>query len=324
MHGEPGFSQTKVPISHSGPVCPLTGDPQVENLEEIPTSLLVDIYKQDLGIDIASEFNGVDSLTLCRSLKSDLIFFYPLITGSLQFYQQLQEFDWYYPQQKYEYGSAAAWIQPGHHVLDIGCGRGHFAAYIPQAHYTGLEPQLRVDLSTAYRSITIHSQETTAHAETHRAFYDAVCAFQVLEHVADPANFIRAALTCLKPDGLLIVGVPSTESYLSQLVNFSLNAPPHHVTWWTDQALCSLASQFGLDVLNLSHAPVETWESRLYWMQRMAARLMRPSAKRFTTSARQRLVNIVSYLAGGIMETIRSPSISARGASAIFVARKRS
>ncbi len=318
------YSQKDFAIPNTGPVCPLTGDPRVEVLEEIPASLIIDSYKQDLGLDIAAEFNGVESLILCRSVNCDLIFFYPAITGSSRFYQQLQTFDWYYPPHKYEYEHAAAWIHAGDRVLDIGCGNSHFAAYIPEAHYSGLEPQPTFHHLASRPPLTIYSENIVEHAATHSAFYDAVCCFQVLEHVADPANFIRAALACLKPGGLLILGMPSMESYLSQLVNFSLNAPPHHVTWWTDRALRSVASQFELDVLSLNHAPVEPWECRLYWMQRIAALLMHPSSKRFTASVSRRLVNIGAYLTAGIVEFMSSPTVTARGASVVFIASKRS
>ena len=80
-----------------GPTCPLTGGQHIQVLEDIPTSLLVDCYQRDLAIDVASEFLGVERLQLCRSLDSQVLFFHPTVTGSSNFYEQLQNFDWYYP-----------------------------------------------------------------------------------------------------------------------------------------------------------------------------------------------------------------------------------
>ncbi len=302
--------------------CPLTGDPHVKVLEEIPTSLLSDIYRRDLNIDIISEFQGIESLSLCRSIRSDVIFFSPAIVGSSRFYQALRTFDWYYPSDKFEYDRAASWIRPGDHVLDIGCGSGYFSKYLTDVTYTGLEPEFLSSGLTSHPPLNIVAEEVTEHALTHHTAYDAVCAFQVLEHMPDPRSFISAALTCLKPGGLLILGVPSAESYVSQLINFTLNTPPHHVTWWTDQALWTVASQFSLELLSLEHAPVESWEQRLYWMQRIATTLMPTSAKRFNTMISQRLVNIAAYLTAGILTLTHSPPVSAQGASVVFIARK--
>ena len=111
------------------PTCPLTGGQHIQVLENIPTSLLVDCYQRDLGIDTASDFWGVERLQFCRSLDSQVLFFHPTVTGSSNFYEQLRNFDWYYPADKYEYQLAANWVKSGDRVLDIGCGAAQFATY---------------------------------------------------------------------------------------------------------------------------------------------------------------------------------------------------
>ena len=267
-------SNVQAKTNEGDPICPLTGGHDIEALEEVPTSLLIDCYQRDLGLDITSEFEGVNKLQLYRCLSSDLIFFYPSITGSLEFYSRLQSFDWYYPEGKFEYERAATWIKPGHCILDIGCGAAQFAHKIPLVSYTGLEPNNILTNSVRPDGVQILSETIADHAMTYAHTYDVVCAFQVLEHVANPREFLAAALACLKPEGILVLGVPSAESYVTRIANFVLNAPPHHVTWWTDHALRHLADQFQLSILDLAHAPVEPWETRLYWMQRISGALM--------------------------------------------------
>ena len=308
--------------NEAGPICPLTGNRNIEVLEDIPTSLLIHGYQRDLGIDVASEFTGVDRMQLCRCLTSDLRFFYPSITGSPEFYRRFQAFDWYYPEAKFEYERASHWINPGHHILDIGCGAAQFARTIPLASYTGLEPN---DVSTkrgGLADINILSETITDHAKTYTQAYDVVCAFQVLEHVADPREFLTDALACLKHNGILILGVPSAESYVTRIANFMLNAPPHHVTWWTDQALRHLAHQFNLSILDVAHAPVEPWETRLYWMQRISQGLAAPSPAYFNTSLFRRLLTIGAYVAAGLIPSMVKPPACAQGSSVVLVARK--
>ena len=307
---------------HGGPACPLTGSRAIQVLEEFPTSLLVECYQRDLGINVASEFLEVQSLQLCRSLDSHLMFFYPAVVGSSSFYEHLQQFDWYYPADKVEYQRAAKWIHAGDRVLDIGCGAGQFSTYIPEASYHGLDPHRLPEINSRHGEPSILSETVSSHAISHSKTYDVVCAFQVLEHMEDPRTFLTAALECLKPNGLLILGVPNAESYITRIPNFVLNAPPHHLTWWTDKALCHLADHFQLSIIDLAHSPVENWETRLYWMQRLAKPLMPRVPSYFSESPLLQWVNIASYMGAGILQHLTAPPNTAQGSTVLMTARK--
>jgi len=313
----------KGPGSHDGgPSCPLTGSQHIQVLEEFPISLLVDCYQRDLGLDVVSEFRGVERLKLCRCLDSHLIFFYPAVPGSSKFYTSLQSFDWYHPAAKFEYQRAASWIKPGDRVLDIGCGAAQFANYIPDASYHGLEPHC--GSGTNFMTVGSHllSEKATWQAMSYSQTYDVVCAFQVLEHIGNPRAFLTDAFACLKPDGLLILGVPNADSYITRIPNFVLNAPPHHITWWTDEALCHLADQFQLSILELAHAPVESWETRLYWMQRITNMFSLHTSSHFTSSPRRRLLNLAAYMVAGYLQRHVKPPVNAHGSSMVMIAKK--
>ncbi len=310
-------------IDEKRATCPVTGSTNTQLLETLPTSLLIESYQRDLGLDVTSEFQGVKNLQLWQCLDSDLTFFYPTITGSAAFYRQLQHCDWYFPETKFEYAHAATWIQPDHHVLDIGCGNGQFRQQIHPASYTGLDPY---DLARDHKEhidTNILKESIAEHAVQHAQMYDVICAFQVLEHTANPREFLAAALECLKPEGLLILGVPSAESYVTNIPNFVLNAPPHHVTWWTDKSLYALGQQFQLAVLDLTHAPVESWETRLYLMQRLTKLFLPEREHHFTTLLSRRLCNIAAYLGAGIISNLAKPPTSAQGSTVIMVAQKK-
>ena len=102
------------------------------------------------------------------------------------------------------------------------------------------------------------------HSRSRPASYDFVCSFQVLEHVVDVHSFIEDCLKCLRPGGRLIISVPAADSFISRTVNGVLNMPPHHLTWWTDQALGYVAKSYDLILESIVHEPLERLHYRRY------------------------------------------------------------
>jgi hypothetical protein len=76
--------------------CPLSGSSRIVLVEKIAVSDLVSLYKKVLNCDVASEFGNIQEIDFYHSLESELYFFSPMITGSENFYEKIQVFDWYY------------------------------------------------------------------------------------------------------------------------------------------------------------------------------------------------------------------------------------
>ena len=47
-----------------GPACPLTGSQDIEVLESFPSTVLNDRYQRDIGINVTSEFSGIDRIQM--------------------------------------------------------------------------------------------------------------------------------------------------------------------------------------------------------------------------------------------------------------------
>jgi SAM-dependent methyltransferase len=64
--------------------------------------------------------------------------------------------------------------------------------------------------------------------------FDALCSFQVLEHVSDPREFFEGMLRNLKVGGRLIISVPNAAvmSRIDPDRQDLLNQPPHHMSHW--------------------------------------------------------------------------------------------
>ncbi|MDO8445566.1 MAG: class I SAM-dependent methyltransferase [Deltaproteobacteria bacterium] len=233
--------------------CLLCHAENVEVSERISVSELAGLYGKMLSESIREEFEGHKEISFYQCGECDLRFFFPTITGSEAFYEQLQRFDWYYLQEKDEYNFAARFIAEGDSVLEIGCGRGAFAKKIMAGDYTGIEFSGKARSRAQEEGFHIIKETIQDHAKTNGRKYNVVCSFQVLEHVADVNGFLKDSVECLKPGGLLIISVPSADSFVSRVTNGILNMPPHHVTWWSDRCLGAISEMFGLDMVELDH-----------------------------------------------------------------------
>jgi 2-polyprenyl-6-hydroxyphenyl methylase/3-demethylubiquinone-9 3-methyltransferase len=94
-------------------------------------------------------------------------------------------------------------------ILDIGCGGGILCEPLSRlgADVLGIDPaQGNIEIAQA------HAEETAAPAKyravtaedlaTEGARFDVVCAMEVVEHVVNPAAFIKTACSMVKPGGL--------------------------------------------------------------------------------------------------------------------------
>ncbi|MFN7623022.1 MAG: class I SAM-dependent methyltransferase [Acidobacteriota bacterium] len=244
--------------------CPLCHGEDLSLIDRVRVTDLVHLYQTRFGVAVADHFEGLAELCFYNCARCDLGFFSPLLAGSQSFYQQLNHHPWYYLEEKSEYRTVAALIPRGAAVLDVGCGEGKFARSIPGCEYVGLEMNLAGQLSREDDRPLILPELIAEHSRSRPASYDFVCSFQVLEHVVDVHSFIEDCLKCLRPGGRLIISVPAADSFISRTVNGVLNMPPHHLTWWTDQALGYVAKSYDLILESIVHEPLERLHYRRY------------------------------------------------------------
>lgn len=233
-------------------------------MERFPASDIVSIYSDSLGVDVANAFNNIRQVRFCRCQNCDLYFFDPLVAGTEDFYTSLQNFDWYYPKDKNEFGYAASLISATDSVLEIGCGMGAFAGKISTASYVGLEFSQTAKQMAAKNGVEVRNQSIEDHAVDCPKKYDVVCSFQVLEHVPNLRRFLNAAAHCVRPGGRLILSVPSFDSFARYVTNHVLDLPPHHVTRWTDLALANIARELNLEVEDIWHEPLQEVHKPMY------------------------------------------------------------
>ena len=247
--------------------CPSCYSDHFKVVDSVPVFTVIDGYRQKhLDIDISSlmQSHG-DRIDLLECSKCELRWFWPMVAGDADFYEQLQRHDWYYQTDKPEHLFAATHILPGKSVCEIGCGAGAFASRLyGSSIYRGLEFNKAAVTRAVASGLNVVQQSVEAEAASHPGAYDVVCHFQVLEHVTDVCSFMRACVATLRPDGLMIVAVPSEDSFLSIAGASWLNMPPHHVSRWTDRALANLFTSLGLQTVEIWHEPVASYHADWY------------------------------------------------------------
>lgn len=248
-------------MSSDHPSCLLCHANQTREVDCVSAARLQQAYREELDVVVACPLESIRYLA-CASCG--LRFFWPVFTGDAGFYRDLQRIPWYYNAGKQEFKIAARYIQSTHDVLEIGAGRGLFSREIQVRTYTGLEFSPAAIELAARDGIQLQAESVEEHAQRNGCRYDVVCAFQVLEHVADPSAFLKAAVQCLRPGGRLIVSVPGEDSFAGFAYWDVLNMPPHHVTRWTDDCLRKVAGLHGLQLLDLVAEPLGRNMRRAY------------------------------------------------------------
>jgi SAM-dependent methyltransferase len=104
----------------------------------------------------------------------------------------------------------------GKHVLDAGCGVGYGSAFLGQSarSVVGIDvSEEAIDYALArYGGGNVEFVVgDLQQLERGDAEFDAVVAFEVIEHLPHPDRFVAEARRVLKPDGLLVVSTPRAE-----------------------------------------------------------------------------------------------------------------
>jgi len=143
-------------------------------------------------------------------------------------------------------------------LLEIGCGRGWL---LYQAQQRGWDVH-GVDLAgSAERHLLpelrgkvrfIRSEDDVASLEPES--FDAVCSYQVFEHLAKPAESLRSWTRALKPGGVLVLDTPHAGSWGARRYQerWGHHHRKDHFVLYTRQALVRLVQDNGIRPLQIT------------------------------------------------------------------------
>ncbi len=243
------------------PVSPFTEKAAV-HIESIPVNIIIDEYRNLIDYDVSAYFEGLSHINIYECVDTKFRFYHPVVEGKPALYEYLSKQKGYYPDWKWENEIAKTYIGRDQKILDIGCGNGKFLKTIKEelnGEVIGLEFNKEALEKCAESEVLAINQPIESFSNEHLSEFDVVCAFQVLEHIADPKPFLEGAVKALKKGGKLIIGVPNNFPYLFKHGKFHpLNMPPHHCGLWNSYSLDKLKDYFGLDVAHIHEEKIDS------------------------------------------------------------------
>lgn len=186
-------------------------------------------------------------------------FAHPFVAGTADIYKLITGGNEFYPQHRFEFSltidalraQLASNGKPTVSLLEIGAGDG---AFLRRAHDAGVfKRALATEFGEAalaalrripgVEAVSATPQQLAAELQNR---FDAICMFQVLEHL-DSIDAVFAALrTLTAPNGQLFISVPNAARVAAQerLTGF-WDMPPNHIGRWNLSAIEAIASRHG-------------------------------------------------------------------------------
>jgi SAM-dependent methyltransferase len=226
-----------------------------------------EVLARRLGDSLGHEIDAYRMLE-CRHCK--LGFADPALAPSAQWYAQVYARLDLYPAQRWEYGVVAQALGGGDTVLDYGCGSGEFLASVRQRvrcaigldfSAAGVEQAVRRGVDARLLDNNGMPREPVPAGSAQH-----VVAFHVLEHLVEPVSLFQFASSAAAPEAKLWLAVPS-DRRASRVHGEAdaLDAPPHHLTRWTEQALRAIGARCGWRLVRHAYEPLPTrtgvWEA---------------------------------------------------------------
>lgn len=127
-------------------------------------------------------------------------------------------------------------------ILDIGAGSGGYSKAFSDVGCNVVAVEPYVDLSELSEACTVIRDGWPTPQVADKTF-DIIICVQVLEHIWNPVEAIRAIISHLAPDGLLYLEIPSTDWILNHAALFDIHL--QHQQYFTDESTIRLLQRCG-------------------------------------------------------------------------------
>lgn len=189
--------------------CPCCGCVRLDNIGKIPDAIMFS------GRELSSPLPGG---ILLKCLQCNLRFRYPSLDKKTldDLYRNGSSDNWKWtPASRVDWQIAKRWLSTYHSqnrsILDLGCYDGTFLASLPECwDRYGIEAHPDAAAKASQHGINMVGFDFSDIKKL--ASVDAIVAFDVIEHVHDPLEFVQMCMNHLKESGLMIISTGNSAS----------------------------------------------------------------------------------------------------------------
>ncbi|MFA6532943.1 MAG: class I SAM-dependent methyltransferase [Patescibacteria group bacterium] len=136
-------------------------------------------------------------------------------------------------------------------ILDVGCGWGNFLQILNKNHLLYLGIDISQEAVAICQKNTLNCRETDLIklSKNSRQKYSVITFFQVIEHLKNPLEYLKAAKKLLKKNGILLITTPNNNSPLRSLFGpkWSVYNTPSHYFFYSKKSLRRLLKMSGFN-----------------------------------------------------------------------------
>lgn len=152
-------------------------------------------------------------------------------------------------------------VIPKGSVLDFGCAAGEFVEYIMDAYEVKgcdvSEEAIRLGIE---RNQTLSEHIWSGKEETLKGTFQAICMWDVIEHLDKPHNVVQSLCNHLENGGYLLISTPNIGAGFARLTRkkWPFMTPPEHVSFFNKKSMKIFAEKQNLQIIE--------WKSKGKWV----------------------------------------------------------
>jgi len=247
--------------------CPICNTLLQTKGREYSTDQLFELLKPTQFLNETIKLHRAQSnyTQLYQCPNCELEIFLPQIIGSPQFYIEMYNATnkdlSLYVDDRWEFSEAQKDLIGTQSLIEIGCGEGAFLKKIRDTvpYIIGIEYNEHAVKTARNNGFIIYTPDYNIEEK-----FDAIIAFHILEHMADPLDFIRSLSARIKNHGKIYLSVPNQDGPIQFIEPCIHNMPPHHATRWHAKTFKILSDQLHLSIEKIEFEPLAITDHYYY------------------------------------------------------------
>lgn len=254
-------------LPHQSPMCIQCHSTDVIDCGKLPTAQFSSFNANDNDV-VLPDGSRLYTCTNCR-----LHFRHPTLSPNelVEWYQYLPATSWTYEWPLHYWPTVRTWLTcqaPGRRLLEIGCFRGEFLEWMqPEWTVAAVEPSIEAKTIAMSKGIRVIGDSIFEVMEQ----FDAVVLFDVLEHLSNPIETMRAIQQRLAPHGVVVALTGNADAPTFRLLgrHYWYAMYFQHVAFHSPRSIQYLAKSSKLSV-NRGEYLCHSQSSRSEWLHQGA------------------------------------------------------